>query len=201
MQKKYIDSTEGVEVDMTASVLIPAGLVKVIDETFDVALLPPFLRVLLTTDGTVTKSLEAYFWETITVSSLGQSYSLLPEDEPCLDKPAGTTVLRRKVRLEGATSGTCYASAESIICTTELPERVRKGLEEGQYGIGEILRDCGLETYRRLVDVGRCYAEPAGEEPPQPTGEIWRRYQICIGGKPFMLIKEFFPLAVYTRLP
>ncbi len=183
---------------------IPAGLAKVIGEALDVALLPPFLRVLLTTDGTVTKSLEAFFWETIAVRSLGQDYRSLDEAEPSLDKPAGTTVLLRRVRLVGVTTGTCYAHAESVICTGELPYGVRAGLEEGRLGIGEILRDCGLETYRRLVDFGRCSLDASGDPVTAETQEsegIWRRYQICIGGKPFMLIKEFFPLAVFSKSP
>ncbi len=189
---------------MTLLTLIPAGLSRVVDEVLDVAVLPPFLRVLLTTDGTVTKSLEAYFWETITVRSLGQEYRTLTVAEPHIEKPAGATVLMRRVRLEGLTTGTCYAHAESVICTGELPQSVRTGLEEGRLGIGEILRDCGLETYRRLVEFGRCNldfsADLAPIEPPESEA-IWRRYQICIGGKPFMLIKEIFPLAAFTKLP
>ena len=35
--------------------------------------LPPLLRILLVTDGTVTKTLEAYYWERISVDQLAQA--------------------------------------------------------------------------------------------------------------------------------
>ena len=41
-------------------------------EEVDLSLLPPFLRTLLVTDGTVTKSLEAFYWEPIKVVSITQ---------------------------------------------------------------------------------------------------------------------------------
>ena len=60
---------------------IPAGLGNLAESCLNVAALPPFLRVLLTTDGTVTKSLEAYFWESIEVINRKQGYEKLAEDE------------------------------------------------------------------------------------------------------------------------
>lgn len=180
---------------------IPAGLGNLAESCLNVAALPPFLRVLLTTDGTVTKSLEAYFWESIEVINRKQGYEKLAEDERLLAQPAGASVLLRQVTLQGKSSGTCYAWAESMVCATDLPERVRSGLESERLGIGEILRDCGLETYRKIVDYGEDLAVvgPAAEH----TGStcIWRRYQICMGGKPFILIRECFPLAVFRSDP
>ncbi len=175
----------------------PTGLGNLVESCLNVAALPPFLRVLLTTDGTVTKSLEAYFWEPIEVINRKQGYQQLTEDERLLAQPAGASVLLRQVTLQGKSSGTCYAWAESMICATDLPERVRSGLESERLGIGEILRDCGLETYRKIVGYGEDQAVVGPAAAHLGSSCIWRRYQICMGGKPFILIRECFPLAVF----
>ena len=51
--------------------------------------LPPFLRVLLTTDGTVTKSLESYFWEPVAVVNISQHPQVLDTGLPLIDKVSG----------------------------------------------------------------------------------------------------------------
>ena len=153
----------------------------------DIAHLLPFLRVLLTTDGTVTKSLEAYFWEPISVVSLAQHYiAEVPFNvETCL----GNTqkLLKREVELCGVDSGKVYASAESFIAADRLLPSVREQLEAGQLGIGGLLRDCGLETYREILE---CGVEPA-------VSKVWRRYLIHQGHSPIIQITESFPLAIY----
>ena len=156
----------------------------------DFASLPPFLRVLLTTDGTVTKSLEAYFWEAVEVTTLAQSYVLLPADEPMLGLNAGELVLNRQVRLQGSETGRVYVFAESLVRTELLPAEVRAGLEKGEVGIGELLRECGLETYRQIRDFGHC----------EVLGQlcVWRSYLIAMAGEPFIQIRERFPVALFA---
>lgn len=174
----------------TSTGYLPSGtLTNRAGETFGFASLPAFLRVLLSTDGTVTKSLESYFWESVGVENLGQDYVLLEQDEPILACPAGTRVLRRRVQLVGQQSGRGYALADSLIRGDLLPDSVRNDLEAGAVGIGEILRECNLETYREIVDFG--YGR-AGEQ-----ATVWRCYRIVMGGTPFIQITEHFPVNLY----
>ena len=155
--------------------------------SLDFAGLPPFLRVLLSTDGTVTKSLEAYFWEKVEVQTLTQQY------EPCaqallnLGLAEGDGVLVRKVQLKGATTGAIYVAAESYVRPEVLPLSVRQGLEKGTVGIGELLRECGLETYRKVLEYG------LDDNSNSPS--VWRTYVISMAQTPFIQITERFVLA------
>jgi len=173
------------------------GYLETTDQSasLDLQPLPPFLRVLLTTDGTVTKSLESYFWERVKVQNHGQRYLALTADAPVIERQRGDRVLRRTVQLVGEKTATCYATAVSLIRTELLSREMRVGLEAGGLGIGELLRECGLETYREIVAVGH-----GSEGESLVRGEaIWRCYRIVIEHQPFIQITEFFPLAVYRQ--
>ena len=63
--------------------------------------LPPFLRALLVTDGTVTKALEAYFWEPVTVDTLEQRFETAQAAVPWIGVDAGDRCLVRDARLRG----------------------------------------------------------------------------------------------------
>ena len=154
------------------------------------ASLPPFLRVLLSTDGTVTKSLESFFWEPVSVANVEQKEIVLKESLPFLGASKGQNVISRKVSLIGEQSELTFAFAQSYICLDKIPETVREDLSVGKLGIGELLRECGLETYRDIVDIGQSISE---------SGElIWRTYLIVIDHQPVIQITESFPLSVYA---
>lgn len=156
--------------------------------------LPPFLRVLLTTDGTVTKSLESYFWEPVKVETLAQGWITLAEDKPEIARTRGDKVWQRQVRLVGQKSKTEYAQAQSHICADQLPAHIREALEAGKVGIGELLRECGLETYRQITCVG---STPDDGRASAAAGTVWRSYRIVMGHQPFIQIREEFPVSVY----
>ncbi len=159
---------------------------------FELHQLPPFLRVLLMTDGTVTKSLEAFFWEPITVETLSQSYVIQKADLPRLGVKAGQQALSRKVRLVGSLSELTYAVADSWVKTDCLPQAVRMGLEEGQVGIGELVRELGYETFRRITQISRCEDLSLGLC-------VGREYVISMAGSPFISIEERFPLRLFEQ--
>lgn len=150
--------------------------------------LPPFLRTLLVADGTVTKSLEAFFWEQVAVENLGQAPICLAHGIPALELPAGATVLERRVRLMGMESGREFAQAHSWIKLEALPAHLREDLQQGRIGIGELLRERGLETYREILDVGQSNVQ---------ADAIYRTYRILIQHQPAILITETFPCAIY----
>lgn len=173
----------------TFSDLIASGSYECRDgKTLNLKALPEFIRVLLTTNGTVTKSLEAFFWERIAVQNIEQGYINLKADVPIINRAAGQRVLERKVCLAGQESGRHFAYATSLIATEKLPESVRINLEEGKFGIGELLQESALETYREILELGQDNNE-----------SVWRRYRIIMDHEPVMQITESFPLEIYRE--
>lgn len=170
-------------------------------ENFDIGAIPPFLRVLLVTDGTVTKSLEAYFWEKVTVENLGQSPLTVTDDVDWVAIKKGEVALQREVRLVGTESGTVYAYAKSLLRLEFLPSQVKNDLLEGRIGIGELLRERGLETYREILDMGREIDESlAPVFNATHCGELlYRTYRVIMKGEPTILITEKFPYRLFAR--
>jgi chorismate-pyruvate lyase len=156
--------------------------------------LPPFLRALLVTDGTVTKMLEAYFWEPVEVQTLEQR--LIRAERPIgwLDVSRGDEVLIRRARLRGTERDTRYADAFSVIRVALIPKPFRQRLIAREIGIGVLIRDSGMESYREVLEVG---VEPPGGELGNDSDGIFRTYRIIIGAQPVILITESFPLALY----
>ena len=171
--------------------------------------LPPIVRVLLTTDGTVTKSLEAYFWEPVQVQRLAQALiplkSAAPEGVPGalpstlraqLDEP----LWQRDVRLVGANTQRCYAQASSLVRFQLLPEALRLALEEDRLGIGGVIRELGLETYREIIAVGQHRTNGEGATVSDDVAEIasvWRTYRLYYQQKVLMEITETFDLTAF----
>ena len=173
---------------------VPGGIVtNSKNEMFHMERLPPFLRTLLVADGTVTKSLEAFFWEPVAVENLGQALTQITQPAPALELPAGASVLERRVRLVGTESRRTFAFAHSLIKLEALPVHLRDDLQQGRIGIGELLRERGLETYREILDVGQSDTseESISEE------NIYRAYRIVIHHQPAIMITETFPCSVY----
>ncbi len=161
-------------------------------EPIPIEVLPPFLRALLVSDGTVTKMLEAYFWEPVVVDTLRQELIEAAAEIPWIRVGAGDPVLMRQVRLCGSDSGSQYADAFSVIRTELIPDAFRQRLIDREIGIGALIRDSGLESYREVVEIG---VEPD----PDKTGRdgLFRTYRIIIQREPVILITETFPLALY----
>lgn len=158
---------------------------------------PAIVRVLLTTDGTVTKSLEAYFWEPVRVERTGQEIlaaTLLPEARfagnlPVCDSLNHKTLWRRDVNLVGGQTGSLYASATSLIDPERLPQSIADALATGELGIGGVIRELGLETYRQVVGVGQYCSDT-----------LWRSYRLHYQGEALMQICETFYLAQFVAV-
>jgi len=161
------------------------------------ASLPPFLRTLLVADGTVTKSLEAFFWEPVQVETIEQTLLKLDRALPNLDCNAGDTVLVRNVHLRGEKSQRIFAYANSYLVVDDLPTEVSDALLADKIGIGELLREMGLETYREILDLGHSNSEMTELE--QPKNCIYRTYVIQLNTRPSIQITEYFPLHIYEQ--
>lgn len=181
---------------------VPGGIITNTKmESLDIEALPPFLRVLLITDGTVTKSLEAYYWERILVEGMGQHEISIEKDCPWLGLDKGSKVLEREVKLKGEESGIVYAHCKSLLKLDVLSEQLRNDLLGGKIGIGEMLRERGLETYREVVDIGRKIDESLAPafNVNQCGDIIYRTYKVSLRHEPTMLITEDFPYRLFAK--
>lgn len=170
---------------------VPDGSIRDVDgEPVPIGSLPPFLRALLVTDGTVTKILEAFFWEPVAVDTLEQRFAEAEAPVPWIGIQPGDKCLVRDARLRGVHSARAYAEAFSLIRTELIPKSLRQRLIDREIGIGALIRDSGLESYREVLDAGLDRAQGAG-------GSVFRTYRIVIDGEPVILITEHFPLDLF----
>jgi chorismate-pyruvate lyase len=145
----------------------------------------------LVTDGTVTKILEAYFWEPVSVDTLEQRFQSAEAPVPWIALQAGDRCLIRDARLRGQHSGRAFVEAFSVIRTELIPADFRRRLIAREIGIGALIRDSGLESYREVLDVGL-------EREPRGRDSVFRTYRIVIDRNPVILITECFPLEIYV---
>lgn len=152
-------------------------------------------RILLTTDGTVTDMLEAYFQEPMEVMPLAQrlEHSDTRVDE--LDLAAGQPILRREILLRGKVSGRTVLHADSIVVPDRLSERLREGLLGQRRPIGELLLADKLETYREILHCTRREAGTLAQHFHlyETAPFLTRTYVISVGGQGIMRITETFP--------
>ena len=162
--------------------------------------LSPFQRILLTTDGTVTEIIEAYYGEMVEIIKLSQGSTTTDRPVHFLDLPAGTEVLLRKVLLRGRVSRKNYIYAESMTVEHSLPEALQDDLRNTSKPLGRLMLENRLETFREILTVRR---QPLGElsgysELPGEAPMISRTYRVWAERKPIMLITESFPEQSFT---
>ena len=168
-------------------------------ERCDLSKLPPFLRTLLVMDGTVTKALEAWFWEPVKVVPLHIESTALSEAVTGLESQIGDRALLREVTLQGGDSKKVFASARSTVLLKRLPTDIGEALESGKIGIGGLFREQGLETYREIIDIDYFSAPNSDDELLiHLKGKIISRsYQIWVNQNPAIIVTEFFPLEMF----
>jgi len=165
----------------------------------DLTQLPPFLRSLLVTDGTVTKSLEAWFWEKVIIEPISNQSEVINDSVLGLEVDNGDKVLRREVVLKGVTTNSTYATARSTVSLKHFPSDIRQALEKGEIGIGELLREKGVETYRDIFDINY-YSDFLKHDALLSSFEsnvLSRSYRIRVNGNPAIIVTEYFPLSSY----
>ena len=157
--------------------------------------LSPILRVLLVTDGTVTRTLEAYFGEAIDVDVLEHAERTSDSPYPQIDIAAGDPILHRYVRLLGRATRKVYAVAESVAVLEHISQHMRRQLVHEHKGIGELLREGRLETYRELLTANLTAAGRWAEHlcVAATASVVTRDYRIYQGGRAVLLIREVFP--------
>ena len=169
-------------------------------ESIDLQSLAPFLRTLMVMDGTVTKALSAWFWEPVAVLPSQNKSEVLTDSVVGLEVKNGDAILAREVNLCGDKTQRVFASARSIVSLKHLPEELAKPLEKGEMGIGELLREKGVETYRDIFDINY-YPQNSTDDALIKclnSDVIARSYRIRVNSVPAIIVTEFFPIAMYS---
>ena len=147
------------------------------------------LRMLLTTDGTVTSLLEGSFGAPVAVDTLTNAVD-----------DAGARSLRRTAVLRLADSGRPLLRATSVLAVDRLPSAARTALLAGEEPIGSVLRAARLETRRELAPYREdtATAEDAaalGVEIGSPIFE--RTYRIVSFSRELAVVTERVPATLF----
>jgi chorismate-pyruvate lyase len=167
--------------------------------------LDPLDRILLTGDGTVTTLLESCLGEQIVTKTTWQSGPAAlaklgthtgvwwHPDAALLQLAPDEEIIARRATLRGASSGTAFVLAESVLVPDRLPSEVAIALRRDGSSIGRLLNSTATETRREVLDIGRLRAGEASDHLATNPGTslAWRTYGIAVGGRRALLISEF----------
>jgi chorismate-pyruvate lyase len=153
------------------------------------------LRLLIATDGTLTRILGIVADEEIIVQIIKQNIRPGAPGMAELGQLSGNRLLQRQVLLKGRRSGHRFVAAESLIAIDLLPRAITANLTKTEGPIGEIMAAGHLETFKEPADVwigdSPDWLAVAGHQAPQPR-TVGRRYRIIMAGRPVMIITEYF---------
>lgn len=170
-------------------------------KNIDPSTLSTFQRILLTTNGTITDMLEAYFFEPIQLIKLSEE--LVKSDREFLPmqlKP-GTEVIDRKILLRGRISRKNYIYAESIIVLNTLDEHFKNELLKNQKPIGKIWLEKRVEMFKEIIDSGKYPAnELAHYFNIEPSENLLGRTYCTISNQKYTtMITEKFPESYFLK--
>jgi chorismate-pyruvate lyase len=161
-----------------------------------------FQQILLITDGTLTNILETYVGERLQVVKLSEE--LRPgQHEAWLLLSPGSSVIERKILLQGKESHNNWLYAESLIVPARVDAIFQDRLITSQEPIGKLWLEHKVETFKELLTT---YQQPAGALArhftitPHDT-LLCRTYRVLSNRQPTMLITEKFPASYYTVAP
>ncbi|MHA1377103.1 MAG: chorismate--pyruvate lyase family protein [Candidatus Helarchaeota archaeon] len=118
--------------------------------------LSPIHRILLHTNGTVTQVLREWIGEIINVVRLNNSYYRDLEKYNLFYKPNKSSLLKsREIILQNFSTKKNLVYALTFIQFQNLNQVTQYKLEHTDYGIGMILEQQKLETYREILEFHR----------------------------------------------
>ena len=161
----------------------------------DPARLSVFQRIILTTDGTLTETLEAYLSEKIRLVKLSEDIVPITQDILPLDITRGQEVIERKILLQGKISRNNWIYAESTLVPDRLDEKLKHGLLVSQEPMGRLWLEHKLETFKEIVDSALEPAEDLADyfKIKRSDKLLSRTYRVFSGRKPIIMITEKFP--------
>ena len=162
---------------------------------FDTSALDVLQRILLVTDGTLTDTIEAAFSEPISLHKLESEtrQACCPITE--LDLHATETVMTRTVLLLGKYSGAVYVCAKSLLAVDRLPSQLRQDLLATNIPLGRLWSQHRLETWKELLSIDTTSEADIAQyfNLSKDCTLLSRTYRLFSGGRPLMLITEYFP--------
>lgn len=150
------------------------------------------LRILIATNGTLTRILGVVTGEEIVVQVVEQQ--IHPHELDQWDHLSGR-VLQRRVLLNGRTSGRRFVGAESLIAIDLLPPTIAADLTSTTAPIGEIMAASRLETFKEPADIWVAESPDwlaAATDRNAQSRTVSRRYRIILDGQPVIVITEYF---------
>jgi chorismate-pyruvate lyase len=167
----------------------------------DIFKLSPFQRIILISNGTLTKLLENLVKEQLTVIKLHEYEEINEDAIPYLELSAKHPVIHRKICLQGQNTGINWLYAESIIVPERLPPLFRLELLESETPIGKLWSKHRVETFKELLPP---FEEPAAQlasyfkVPPEHL-LLGRTYRVFSHQQPIMMLTEKFPSHYFTE--
>lgn len=151
----------------------------------ELADLPAIIRVILTTDGTVSSLLKHWFQESVVVTEVNQHDIHMPDPTAADDRLH--RVIERHIQLTGETSGHHFLCAHSLLYPDNMPLSLFQQIQQHPQGIGGALNETRSEHLRQLCGWGKLPERDA----------VWREYRVMMSGRLLMQIREEFPLALF----
>jgi chorismate-pyruvate lyase len=155
--------------------------------------LPPLLRLLLLSDGTVTHFLKTLFSETIAFELKEQSEIVISdEDANRLSLPKGEKVIKRQGWLTIKSRQTRVLYVSSILPFSRLSPPLYQEIIVGEKPLGQIIDDQKLLFRRDLIEIGHFSLPEISREFRSPSDPlIWaRRYRLTLSGDVSALLFE-----------
>jgi chorismate-pyruvate lyase len=150
------------------------------------------LRMLLTTDGSVTTLLEASFRAPVAVDTVSNA---IDEVRP--------RALHRTAVLRNAETGDPLLRATSVLAVDRLPPAARAALLVGDEPIGTVLREARLETRRELAPYRTDTATPEDAEAleiDEGSPVFERTYRILSFSRELAVVTERVPASLFDAV-
>ncbi|EUA02495.1 chorismate--pyruvate lyase [Mycobacterium kansasii 732] len=162
------------------------------------------LRILIATNGTLTRILNVVANEEIVVQIVNQHIRRPAPKMVEFGQSAESRVLQRNILLKGRNTGNVFVAAESLVAIDLLPAEIVARLTRTDHPIGEVMAASYIETFKEAAKVWvgaspRWLALDGYQHSRRRT--VARRYRILSGGQPIILITEYFLRTVFHDVP
>lgn len=162
------------------------------------------LRILVATNGTLTRILNVVANEEIVVEIVNQQILDAAPKIPELEHSEIGRVLQRDILLKGRKSETPFVAAESLIAIDLLPPAITASLTKTYRPIGEVMAASSIETFKEDAKVWMgdlpCWLANDGYQ-NSPKRAVGRRYRLIAGGQPVIITTEYFLRSVFQDTP